>query len=853
MQPHLYCYFKKQLWFRFILIFSLLFKLPLYGQTNNLNIAFDKNSINEVLTRLIVEKKINLSFDPAIIPRNIKITRRFKEVPVYEILNFIFKDTPLEYHLTSNVIVITAKKKPFFVIGGFIKDAETGEYIIGGSIFNSSKHLTSSNNYGYFALELPGGNDTLHISHLGYKKKEIVFNVSQSMAVNILLEKQTDTLKEVRVAAKNNDLFVNPVAGSSLNQDIIWSHLSEGGEPDLIKSVQLLNGIQTITEGSSSLFVRGGDKDQNLILLDEAPVYNPAHLFGLVSVFNPDAINQVQIYQNEIPANFGGRLSSVIDNVMQNGDNKTFHVKGGLSMLSARVAVEGPLVSDKGSYLFTFRKGFTNLLKAFDPFPYNANYSDFNLKLNYQLNTNNKIYLSGYYGFDKLRAFDNYDNSWGNKIATFRWNHLFNSRLFLNLSVLYSNYSNHLNIDADQSDAKSQWITGIIDKSIKADFTYYVHNSQQIKFGINLINHKFIPGESPSRFNDTIPVNIPRHKAIEMAAYFNHRFNILSDLQLTYGLRMSYFYNKTLLPNGPDIVDFYMNSGYSDLLTEPIKNFLRFEPRLCLQYNFNKNSAMKMVYNRNYQYLQLVQGEELAFSSLESWIPASSTIAPQMADFYSIGYSLNSKDIIFTTTAYLKKLYNQVELNDHAQIILNPFIESQLQFGKSTASGIEFSLTKSWKNITGNLGYTYSMVNKQIPGVNDNSAFKANYNIPHNLRFSIDYQPIPRISVNAFFTYKSGRPVTLPVGYYIENGQRIPIFEDRNTSHLPDDKRLDLTIELKPRTRTDHKKRWKSTWLFSIYNVLNQRNIIFYAIDHPTTVNNLSSGIVPSVTYNFKF
>lgn len=839
---------RKKVWCIGILI--MLGASSLKAQNKRITIDFQNSYLESALTKLVTDLNIPLSFNPALLPPNKRINKKFVNSTVNEILDYLLSETDLSYKYSGNEFIIIKDKNKLIVLSGHLKDLESREDIIGGSLYiKSLDKAVATNNYGYYAIVVPRGDYMILISHIGYKKKTVFFSLTSSQQVDIALEKQIDTLKEipVNVYGSSSDTLLSATLGKSLSKDFINKHQSLGGEADIIKSMQMQNGIVGITEGSSSLFIRGGNKDQNLIMIDEATIYNPAHLFGLVSIFNPDAISNVQIYKDEIPANFGGRLSSVIDNNMLEGDKQSFHIKGGVSFLSARVSVEGPIVRDKGSFLVTFRRGLTDFINNnFQLFNLKATYYDLNVKFNYNLNSNNRIFYSTYYGFDQLFSTNTYRNNWGNKTSTLRWNHLFSSQLFSNLSVIYSNYKNQLDIDANQVGNKFTWITGIEDIGLKVDFTYYYKPESNIKFGFNAISHKFIPGESPNRINDSIPVNISREDAIECAVYISHNLIIGNKFQINYGLRASMFQstkNQT----------FSLNTDSTINLNGSSKTFINLEPRLFVRLKLNKFQQLHFAYNRNYQYLQLIQDDELSFSSLESWIPSSSIIAPQKADFFSLGYKISFSGFNVSLDGYYKKMYNQLDLIDHAQIILNPIIESQLRAGKSDAYGTEFNILKTWKKVSGNLSYTYSSIYKTTTDINNNKPYQANYNIPHDFKMTLSYQLASRLSLNSFFTYKTGRPVTLPVGYYIQDGNKIPIFEDRNSSRFPDYSRLDLSVVLKPRPLKLNTHHWQSTWSFSVYNVYNKRNQLFYSINQGPTLNNIGSGIVPSITYNFRF
>ncbi|MDF2430791.1 MAG: hypothetical protein JWP44_422, partial [Mucilaginibacter sp.] len=475
---------RKKMWCIFILL--ILGARSLQAQDRGITINFQNVYLESALTKLMTDLNIPVSFNPALLP-NKKINKSFVNAPVGEILDYLLSETELSYKVSDHEFIIIKDKNKLMVLSGHIRDLETGEDIIGSSLYNADiNNGVATNSYGYYALTVPKGDYIFLISHIGYKSKTVFLSLKNSKVIDIMLEKQIDTLKEIKIHASvgNTDTLLSVTHGKSLSNEFIKKNLSLGGEADIIKGIRIQSGVVANTEGTSSLFIRGGNEDQNLIIMDEAPVYNPAHLFGLVSIFNPDAIRNVQLYKDEMPASFGGRLSSIIDVSMLEGDKQSFHIKGGANFLSARIAAEGPIVKDKGSFLLSFRRGLTDFLNNnFQLFNLNATYYDFNIKFNYTIDANNRLFYSTYYGVDHLLSSNTYRNNWGNQTATLRWNHLFNSRLFSNLSAIYSNYSNQLDIDAGTPDKKFKWVTGIEDVSLKGDFNFYYKPESNINVG----------------------------------------------------------------------------------------------------------------------------------------------------------------------------------------------------------------------------------------------------------------------------------------------------------------------------------------------------------------------------------
>ncbi|MHB1179351.1 MAG: TonB-dependent receptor plug domain-containing protein, partial [Daejeonella sp.] len=515
---------------------------------------------------------------------------------------------------------------------------------------------------------------------------------------------------------------------------------------------------------------------------------------------------------------------------------------GGISLLSARFATEGPFVKDKSSYLFSFRRSLTDLYNSgFRFFHINANYYDFNFKTNYILNKSNRVYFSVYHGFDHLFTDNNYSNNWSNTTSTFRFNHIFNPRLFVNFSAIYSNYINSLDITS-LATINKEWLTGIRDLGLKGDFTFYKQAGNTIQFGISATRHHFRPGETADYISN---LSLNRFRVSEYVAYFNHDSQLFPGLDLNYGLRTGIFAGEE---------ENKINGFKKD------NTIYNFEPRLQLQYSFNPNQALKISYMRNEQNLQLVQNNEISYSSFGTWIPANSKVKQQKSDVYSTAYThLVHKRYFIELGLYYKKMYNQADLTDHSQIVLNPLFENNLRFGEGTAYGSEITISKKTGKFTGDLSYIYSRSFRKIREINSGLKYPAIYDLPNDFKISGSYHFSNRLTVSTFFNYSNGRPVTLPVGFFTDNGSRVPIYEGRNSSRFPDYNRLDLVAELKPRIKeNDTKKRFQSTWTFGIYNLYSRRNPLFYRITQLESNRNVGfeesfSGFIPAISYSFKY
>lgn len=833
-------------------------------ELNQIRISGQFKSINlvEILTNLVKEYKVPLSFDPEIIPYRY-FDLNFQNIPLKKVLDTLLLGTHLQYQLLGPEIIIHSRDDDITILSGHIRDAETGEDLIGAELeLENSPIRVLSNNYGYFVLSLNQKQGFILAKYLGFYPKRIPFNRSHPGDFDIRLNRSPEVLKEVHIKTDSNRY---PSGYSVLHAHALSLNLFKrlpyyGGERDLLKALQMQNGIIGLTEGGGGLFIRGGNRDQNLFLLDEAPVYNPGHLFGLVSIFNPDAIKNILVYDDRIPANFGGRLSSVIDARTLDGDHEEFHVRGGISLLSEHLSFEGPLShshnSNNGnSFFLGFRYGYLNgLNNTLQLLNIKASFYDINLKLNFRINPNNQFFLSAYNGIDHLLSSNSNTNVWGNQTLSFRWNHLFNSRLFFNLTGISSNYHNLLRINSLDSLINPQWITSIRDLSIKGDFTFYFRTNNQFKFGFSQISHYFTPGElvnTPSSFN------IPREQGTENDIYIQQISHLFGPTQISYGLRASFFQNNTGSVN--QITQFGSGIQSSSLQNINLSHsFFNLEPRVDFSYKLNAFSHFHLSFDRTVQYLQILENDELAFSSLETWFPANAQIKPQISNIESFGFQTTGRNFLIQCEIYEKQLYRQLDLLDHTQIILNPEITSELRSGNSQAYGTEISIQKTLGKWIGNLGYTYSRVFKKITDINNGQTYPANYDIPHNLKLTLSYHFSPRLSLTSFFIYSSGRPITLPSGFYHQENLRVPIYNGRNTSRFPNLNRLDLNLSFEPRKIKEHSHTFVSTWNFGIYNVYNRKNPLYFGVNQKATVNSLGylryfSGVAPNISYSFKF
>ncbi|TAE38188.1 MAG: TonB-dependent receptor [Sphingobacteriales bacterium] len=742
-------------------------------------------------------------------------------------------------------------------ISGTIKDAQTGETLIGATLRVEQKTNigVAANEYGFYSLSLPQGNYTLKASFVGYEEQKIAVKLDTAIVIDWKLENKK-MLSEVVISSKRKgENLTKAVMGTeTLNMKDIAKVPVIFGEKDILKTIQLLPGIKSAGEGNSGFYVRGGAADQNLILLDEAPVYNASHLLGFFSTFNSDAIKDATIIKGNSPSNYGGRLSSVLDVKMKEGNNKDYNVNGGIGLISSRLSVEGPIQKDKSSFIVSGRRTYADLfLKASPDFKDNKLYFyDLNAKANYKLNNKNHIFLSGYFGRDVLAFGNNFGIDWGNATGTLRWNSILNSKLFSNASLIYSNYDYNVKIKSGETNFNIN--SNIKDWNLKQDFSYYLNPKNSLRLGFNAIYHTI----TPSTFSGTVNNKESKEgrRSLENAVYVNNNFNVSEKLTLDYGLRLSVY---TLL--GGNTYNIYDKGIKTDSIVLSKgslgKTYYNLEPRLTANYRLNDVSSLKAGYARNTQHLHLLSNSTSS-NPTDQWIGNSYNIKPEIADQYSLGYSrnFNNNKYEFGAEVYYKNMQNQVDYKDAADINTAPDVESELLYGKGRAYGLELIVKKKEGKFTGWVSYTLSKTERLIEGINNNNWYNAKQDRTNDLSIVGIYQLSPRWSLSGVFVYNTGNAVTFPTGKYNLDGQTVWQYGDRNANRMPANHRLDLSATYEKAK----KGRFESSWNFSLYNVYGRENAYTITFqDDPKNITKtqaLQTSLfkwVPSVTYNFKF
>lgn len=746
-----------------------------------------------------------------------------------------------------------------FTFNGEVTDAETGEGLIGASIVVSGSTLgTVSNNYGFYSLTLKQGIHKITVSYIGYRNIEQEIDLSQNQKLSFSLFPKSKELSEVVVRSEKLDKNISSIQMSAerFNMKQMESIPVLFGEKDVLKTIQLLPGISATSEGGSGFSVRGGSFDQNLILLDEAPVYSASHLMGFFSVFNSDALKDISVYKGGIPAEFGGRASSVLDITMRDGNTKKFSGSGGIGLISSRLTLEGPIgENERTSFIVSGRRSYADLAAkgaGFIDDDMTLYFYDLNAKINHKINDNNRIYLSGYFGKDAL-GFEDMGTDWGNSTGTLRWNRIWNSKLFSNTSLIYSNYDYSFNI----SDVAAM-SSGIIDYGFKHDFSYYLNPGNTFKFGFNTTFHNFNPGELVlDDVEDNDDLLMEQKQALESAIYFSNYRKISDRISLDYGLRLSMFnqfgegWEKTYDNNNNVIDSEWYDSG------ELMQSYFEYEPRAALNFKLNNNNSIKASYNRMAQYMHLLSNSTSG-QPTDTWFPSTNNIEPLVASQVALGYFRNFKNNTyeFSVETYYKDMQNVTDYEDGTDILLNEDIEAQILSGKGRSYGLELYLKKKQGRFTGWVSYTLARTENKIDGINANDWYVTSNDKTHDISVVGSYQLSKKVSLSANWVFGTGNAVTFPSGQYGFDGQTIPYYTERNGYRMPNYHHLDLNLHILGK----EKKRYESSWDFSIYNVYNRKNAYTITFDESETVPGTNEatkmslfGLVPSVTWNFKF
>ncbi len=781
-------------------------------------------------------------------------------------LSFFWRTSLLFAFLMVSRGEVKAQKSAGYTISGHVRDKSSGEMLAGATLYIRERHNgTISNNYGFYSLTLPAGHYHITCSYVGYQSRIISLALQHDTALNVELSPISGQLKEVEIKSTSpfDNLRLPQMSVTKMSMKNIAAIPSFMGETDLIKALQLLPGVKFVAEGSSGMSVRGGGPDQNLILLDEATVYNAGHLMGFFSVFNPDAVQSVTLYKGDMPAAYGGRLSSLVSVRMKEGNNREFHGQGGIGLISTRLMFEGPLIKNRASFMVSGRRTYADLFLKLSHNQRLRNNSlyfyDLNTKINFSLNENNHFFLSGYFGKDVFKN-DFFGMNWGNATGTFRWNHVFREKLFSNLSVVYSRFNYNLGLAEDNPRA-FLWQSSLTDITLKDHFDWFINPDNKISFGFSVIYHDFFPGKITGTGKEAVidEYRLPDNYALEGALYLSNEQKA-GKFTLKYGIRVSVFNNL-----GPaTIYHFDTLFRVSDSVNYPSRKvfhtYFGIEPRAGLVYRLSGSSSLKVSYARNYQYVQQAQNST-AGNPMDIWFPANPNIRPQVGDQVAAGFyhDFQKGTWSFSGEVYYKWIHHAIDFKDHADLLLNKYLDGEIRTGRGYGYGVELMLKKTAGRFTGWFSYTWSRSLRVIQDINQGKVYPSPYDRPNDISLTLSYNISKALRASLNWVYLTGQPVTFPVGRFEYSQTIIPVYSARNSYRMADYHRLDLALiwDLPQKKKG---KKWHNQLNFSIYNVYNRKNpwVINFQNDPEVPYSTYAEmtylfGIIPTITYNFKF
>jgi len=868
--------------FYYIICCSQLIALNAFSQ-NKVTLDVENSSLESIINQIEEQTTYSFVFNNDVIDVHRTFNIKVLEEDIAKTIELLFKRSGISYKIKKNLIILSEATILIdnFTIGGVVADAETGETLLGASVIvKNHQKGTTTNDYGFYSITLPQGEYLFEVSYMGYATKELKVQLNDNTNIKVELQPSSRELDEIVVLSNQNTKSqVKSILGGTTNLTTaeIKKLPAFFGEPDITRAILTQSGISSVGEGTPGFNVRGGNVDQNLILLDEAPLYNSSHLFGLFSIFNADAIKLVKLYKGGIPARFGGRASSVLEIRQKDGNSKGIKGEGGLGLLFSRFTVEGPIKKDKVSFLLSGRRSYFDLF--FPLFPEETNvekfhFYDLNTKLTWDINENNKLYASGFFGADIIQYKEEtkvddpgviVDFGEINTTATVRWNHIFSNKLFANITGIYSKYNYGLDIEVDNEERFEETFDRSIENWIfKPDFTFYASPTTKMRFGLSGTLYQFTPELKSTDVN----LYLDKEKALELAAYcsIEKQWNKLS---LDAGLRFSWFANlgeDTIAIYNPDFPQtpstIIATRNYKK--NEIVKSYAGVEPRLSLKYDLNNRKAFKIGYNRMFQYLHLLS-DQVTVLPIDIWKPAGEYIDPLEVNQFSAGYAYDTKNggYNFSVEGYYKTFDNIVEYKNGARVGgLSDNLETELVPAKGFAYGLELTAHKNKGKLTGNVNYTYSVSKRKTVSdfsaerINNGAYFPSNYDRPHLFNFTANYRLSKKWEIGTFFTYQTGRPVTQPNGRLIFDGDSFLTYSNRNAFRVPDTHRADISFTYTPKGNSGTS--WQGSWNFGVYNVYGHKNAfsinsIFENNTLKTAQISFIGAPIPFVSYNFKF
>lgn len=861
---------------KYVLLISAVLIIPdLFGQTlPDLRVSFDlqQQTLANVLAAFEQKAGIRFSYNPRKIQAEQKIDFRTASISVKEALAKLCEQTGLDYTLMESQVVLTPKRKtnetnPAATLSGYIKDATNGEALIGAAVYVPlAKTGTTTNSYGFFSITLPQGRYDVSFSYLGYKTVHTTLDLASSTQQNYCLNEDSPVLEEVLVTTTESlPLEEQTISQLTLRPKTVEERPALFGEMDVIKSMESLPGVKLHSDGSTFYYVRGGHRDQNLILIDDSPIYNPSHLLGLFSTVIPDATTNITLYKGNMPASYGGRLSSVLDVHTRKGNDQHVQWWGNVGLISTKLGIEGPIKKNASSFLLSGRVSRLKwLFQLVDPSITQFNFYDLTGKVNVKLNARNHTYLSFYTGSDNYFAGNN-GIRWINTAGTLRWTNVYSSRFFINTTLSASSYDYSLYTNVSQNQF---WNSHISNVNFKSDFSYFIKPQNELSFGIGINGYNFNPGNVTT--NNVANSNVSARHSLETVLYGNHQFQ-RDNWSFNYGLRI------TSWANFGEAFEFLYNQNYQPVDTmvfqagQSYVRFLNAEPRFAIQYQLTPTGIIKIGYARHVQNIHLISNSISPFTSLDVWLPSSFNIKPQISNQITAGYyhTFEKQGIAFSGELYYKLQKNQIDFDSHAEILLNPFFESELRFGKARAYGLELIAKKDLGRLRGSAGYTFSKVTRTFSDINNGFSYNALFDRPHQFNIALSYDLTTRWSLGTSWGFLSGSTYSAPVSFYQFNGLEVPVYSQKNNARLPSYHRLDVSANLKLNRNSESK--FKHELSFSIFNFYGRKNplyinynkeeLAFRDFKVPTDLLHSQHAISqfylfrfsPSVTYNFRW
>lgn len=831
--------------------------------------------LEELLDEISRKSGIPFSYNPKRIEATQKITYSCTGKKLSLVLSEFSSQLGMSYSFLENQIILKPEKKTEelkenVTLSGFIKDAQSGEALIGATVVvNQLRIGASTNAFGFYSLTLPKGMYVVECSFVGYKYFSKALELSESIKENVLLTEEPPVLQEILIDGVSEDTPGQIQAGLiNLRPIAVEQRPALFGEMDVVKSMESIPGIKMHSEGSTFYSVRGGNRDQNLILIDDAPVYNPSHLLGLFSTIIPDVVNDITLYKGDMPASLGSRLSSVLSVRTKKGNDQHREMWGNVGLISTKLGVEGPIRKDISSFLVSARVSRLKwIAQAVSNDVSQFNFYDLTGKTNFRFNPKNQIFFALYTSGDNYFG-NNNGISWKNSAGTFRWNHLFNDRLFLNTTIAAGNYDYFLHTDVANN---TRWNSHISNINLKTDFSYFINPKSDLTFGMSINGYGFNPG---NLLSDTVLPAIPLlsvRNSSEFVLYANHELSLTHRWGLNYGVRLSSW------SNIGESFEFVFDESRNPIDTlfykkgEQYKKYVNAEPRITLRYLLNETSSLKASFSRNIQNIHLVTNSISPFTSLEVWLPSSINIKPEAANQATFGFykTLNHLGASFTAETFYKRMTNQIDYESHAETLLNPVLERELRFGTARAYGIELQLKKDAGRLRGWTGYSYSRTKQKFSDINQGNEFSAFYDRPHQMNFVLAYDLSLRWNLGMNWSYSTGTPYSSPISFYSYNGQEVPLYGQKNNDRLPDYHRLDVSATW--RLNKNPEKKFQHSLSFSVYNFYGRKNPVFVNYNKSQTGSTTFSipanlldatrvtsqfylfQFTPSISYNFKW